>query len=77
MARRPAAALEEARSRLAEWAGARPRDVIFTSGATEANHLALRGCRPEGLGGLAVSAIEHPSIPVSYTHLTLPTILRV
>ena len=62
MARRPAAALEEARSRLAEWAGARPRDVIFTSGATEANHLALRGCRPEDLGGLAVSAIEHPSI---------------
>lgn len=62
LARRPAAALEEARTRLAEWAGARPRDVIFTSGATEANHLALRGCRPSGRPGLAVSAVEHPSV---------------
>ena len=62
LARRPAAALEDARTRLAEWAGTRPRDVIFTSGATEANHLALRGCRPEGRTGLAVSAIEHPSV---------------
>lgn len=62
LARLPAAALEDARTRLAEWAGARPRDVIFTSGATEANHLALRGCRPVGRPGLAVSAIEHPSV---------------
>jgi len=63
-ARRPAAALEEARVRLAEWGGVRSRDVVFTSGATEANHLALRGCRPDGRDGLAVSAVEHPSVLV-------------
>jgi cysteine desulfurase len=63
MARKPAAALEDARTQVAEWAGTRPRDVIFTSGATEANHLALMGTvQPEGKQGLAVSAVEHPSI---------------
>jgi cysteine desulfurase len=62
MARKPAAALEDARTTLAEWAGVRPRDVIFASGATEANHLALRGCRPADKALLAVSAVEHPSV---------------
>jgi cysteine desulfurase len=63
MARKPASALEDARTQVAEWAGTRPRDVIFTSGATEANHLALQGTvQKEGKCGLAVSAIEHPSV---------------
>jgi cysteine desulfurase len=63
LARKPAAALEDARTQVAEWAGTRPRDVIFTSGATEANHLALMGTvQPEGKQGIAVSAVEHPSI---------------
>ncbi|MCB9759320.1 MAG: cysteine desulfurase [Alphaproteobacteria bacterium] len=59
-ARRPAAAVEVARGQVARWCGARPRDVIFTSGATEANHLALRGAL--GGGRLVVSAVEHPSV---------------
>ena len=59
MARRPMAAVEIARRRLAEWGGVRPRDVVFTGGATEANNLAVLGVdRP----GRLFSAIEHPSV---------------
>ncbi|MFN5118197.1 MAG: cysteine desulfurase family protein [Cyanobacteriota bacterium] len=38
-----AAAVERARGRLARAVGAAPEQVIFTSGATEANNLALKG----------------------------------
>ena len=61
MARRPAAAVEGARRQVAGWAAARPKDVIFTSGATEADHLAIRGAAPPG-GRILVSAIEHPAV---------------
>lgn len=62
LGRAPAAAVEDAREDVARWAGARPRDVIFTSGATEANQLALRGVLALRPGRLLVSAVEHPSI---------------
>ncbi len=52
-------ALEEARERVAAIIGARPLEIVFTSGGTESNNMAVRGweCLP-----LVVSAIEHPSI---------------
>ena len=61
LARGPAAAVDAARSRVAAWADCRARDVVFTSGATEANHLALRGLGIEG-SALVFSAVEHPSV---------------
>ena len=76
-----AAAVEIARAEVAELLGAEPVEVIFTSGATEANNLALKGVLGTSPTNahLVVSTVEHPSIldPVSYTHLTLPTILLV
>jgi cysteine desulfurase len=45
--------------------GARPAEVIFTAGATEANNLAVQGvakCFPEG--EVLISAIEHESVVV-------------
>lgn len=41
--RRARALLEEARERVAASLGAHPTEVIFTSGATEANNLAIKG----------------------------------
>jgi cysteine desulfurase len=53
-------AVETAREKVAALVGARPEDVIFTSGATEANALALAP-RDGASWRCYVSAIEHPS----------------
>jgi cysteine desulfurase len=51
--------VETAREQIAALVGATPREVVFTSGGTEANMLALS----PALGDtLLVSAIEHPSV---------------
>jgi cysteine desulfurase len=60
--RRTRQALEDARERTASILGADPDEVIFTSGATEANNLALFGLAGEAGGHLLTSPIEHPSI---------------
>jgi cysteine desulfurase len=59
--------VEEARDRVANLVGAEAKNVTFTSGATEANMLALTpgvqvGGRKELRDRLFVSAIEHPSV---------------
>jgi cysteine desulfurase len=62
------AVVEEAREAVAKLAGARAQDVIFTSGGTEANALALYGAVYGALEAEAritrifVSAIEHPAV---------------
>lgn len=55
--------LDEARGRIARWFGARPSEVVFTAGGTEANNLAINGVMRQFSGSnLVVSAIEHESV---------------
>ncbi len=54
-------AVEEARAELARLIGAAPSEIVFTSGGTESNYLALLGTFRAG-GALALSRLEHPSL---------------
>jgi cysteine desulfurase len=72
------AIVEQARETVARLVNARPDDVIFTSGATESNSLALMGAvegaattgeKPVRITRLFVSAIEHSSILKTAMHL--------
>jgi cysteine desulfurase len=54
--------LEDARELVAERLGASPDEVIFTSGATEANNLALFGLAGDPPGHIIASPIEHPCV---------------
>lgn len=56
--RRARALVEEAREQVAALVGAAPADVVFTSGATEANATVMAG----GWGTIFVSDIEHESV---------------
>lgn len=53
--------VDGARRRLAEVLNCMPGEIIFTSGATEANNLALRAAVVGGRQ-LMVSAVEHPAV---------------
>jgi cysteine desulfurase len=56
-------ALEQAREQVASCLGAHPSQIVFTSGGTEADNLAIHGiCSALRPGQLAVSAIEHPAV---------------
>jgi len=55
------AAVEKARGQVATLIGADPREIVFTSGATESNNLALKGAIPDGSHVIA-SPLEHPSV---------------
>ncbi len=65
-------AVEDARSQVAALLGADADEIVFTSGGTESNNLALKGIlqrhSPGGGGHLVISAIEHPSVaaPAKY-----------
>jgi cysteine desulfurase len=60
-------ALEEARERVAGAIGAKRREIVFTSGGTEADNMAVLGrwravCRGDRRGPVVCSAIEHKAV---------------
>jgi cysteine desulfurase len=65
--RQARAALEEARERIASVLGARRAEIVFTSGGTESDNLAVLGrarwaLREGGRTAIACSAIEHKAV---------------
>ncbi len=69
---RARAALDDARDRAACFLGAKPSEIIFTSGGTESNNLAIFGAarllKPKGRH-LITSAIEHHAVLHSFDYL--------
>ena len=58
-------ALEEARRRVAAFCGVKSYEIVFTSGGTESNNLAIFGvvlALPHRVGHIITSTIEHSSI---------------
>jgi cysteine desulfurase len=64
-------AVERARQRIAGLAGASPREIVFTSGATESNNLALKGVveAAGGRGHVVTMATEHRALLDPARHL--------
>jgi len=66
LGREAAEALDGAHRTVAEILGAQPRDIIFTSGGSESDNLAIRGCafaqRKKGKNHIITSPIEHHAV---------------
>jgi cysteine desulfurase len=59
------AALDDARERLAARLGAEPREIVFTSGGTEADNLAIKGAAWAGKGRghrILTTPVEHHAV---------------
>lgn len=67
--RRARRALEEARESVASILGAKPPEVVFTSGGTEANNAAIFGLTQGPSGTIALPAGEHPSVEMAVRRL--------
>ncbi len=83
MGREARAAVEEARTTFAATIGAEPREVVFTSGATESANLAILGAasraRDRGPGHVVTLETEHRAVldPVEHLERTGVQVTRV
>lgn len=66
------ARVEQARAVIAKAVCARSEDLIFTSGGTEANNLALTAAKAAGATRVIHSAIEHDAVAAAAQALQLP-----
>ena len=78
--RRARRVLEESRERIAAALGSRPGEVVFTSGGTEADNLALKGAYwarrgqdPARTRILASTVEHHAVLDLSLIHISEPT----
>jgi cysteine desulfurase len=65
LGRRAHGAVESARAQVATLIGATPGEIVFTSGGTESNNLAIRGVAASAAPDrrrIVTSAVEHPAI---------------
>lgn len=67
-------ALEQARGSIAHWLGAKPSEIIFTAGGTEANNLAIHGVMSQlDDANIVISGIEHESVIAAAENFKLKT----
>jgi len=62
VSRRARSAVDDARDEVAECLGCGPGEVVFTSGGTEADNLAVLGVGASGRGTSMCSAVEHHAV---------------
>ncbi len=62
IARRARVAIDEARDEVARCLGCEPGEVVFTSGGTESDNLAVLGAPASGPGTVLCSAVEHHAV---------------
>lgn len=62
MARQARKAIDEAREILADQLAAKPGEIVFCSGGTEADNLAVQGVHRRRAGVIVCSAIEHHAV---------------
>jgi cysteine desulfurase len=61
--RRARRVVEESREQIADVIGGKPGDIVFTSGGTEADNLAVQGiARASGKRRILISAVEHHAV---------------
>lgn len=68
------AGVSEARKKVADFLGCQPKEIIFTSGATESDNLAIRGVlaalqKKDTKLHVITSAIEHPAVLETCQHM--------
>ena len=69
-------AVDRARRQVAELAGAEPREIVFTSGATEAINLGIKGTAEAG-GHVVTVATEHKAVLDTVKRLPRVTVVGV
>lgn len=77
--RKSRALLDDARDRTAKFLGAKPSEIIFTSGGTESNNLAIfgtaRALKAKGKH-LITSAVEHHAVLHCFDYLKKKKVLK-
>lgn len=63
--------IEDSRETIADFFGTKPKEIFYTSGGTESNNFAIKGCAfsaDEKFHGIT-SSIEHPAVLETYNYL--------
>jgi len=71
LGQRAAHAIDHAREQVASLIGAKPNQIVFTSGGTESNNLAIRGALADrgGARHVVTTVVEHPAVLEVCQHL--------